>query len=50
VKDAQAKENAKKELAQEKNQLDMQKAAEQTRRDSAKINSPEPQATFKFKR
>ncbi|MFC4165063.1 outer membrane protein assembly factor BamD [Epilithonimonas zeae] len=50
VKNAEAKENEKKDLAQEKNQLEMQKAAEQTRRDSAKINSPEPQATFKFKR
>ncbi len=50
LKDAEAKENEKKELAQEKNQLNMEKAAEQTRRDSAKINSPEPQATFKFKR
>lgn len=50
VKNAEAKENEKKELAQEKNQLDMEKAAEQSRRDSAKINSPEPQATFKFKR
>lgn len=50
VKNAEAKENEKKDIAQEKNQLEMQKAAEQTRRDSAKINSPEPQATFKFKR
>ena len=50
VKNSQDKENEKKELAQEKNQLQMQKAAEQTRRDSAKINSTEPQATFKFKR
>ena len=44
------KQNEKKEIAQEKNQRDMEKAAEQTKRDSAKINSPEPQATFKFKR
>lgn len=50
VKNAESKENEKKDIAQEKNQLEMQKAAEQTRRDSAKINSPEPQATFKFKR
>lgn len=50
VKNAEAKENEKKELAQEKNQLEMQKTAEKTRRDSAQINSPEPQATFKFKR
>ncbi len=50
VKNAEAKENEKKEIAQEKNQLKMEDAAEQTRRDSAKINSPEPQATFKFKR
>lgn len=50
LKDAEAKENEKKELAQEKNQLNMEKAAVQTRRDSAKINSPDPQATFKFKR
>ena len=49
-KNAQAEQNEKKEIAQEKNQRDMEKAAEQTRRDSAKINSPEPQATFKFKR
>ena len=50
MKDAQAKENEKKEVAQEKNQIQMEKSAEQTRRDSAKVNSPEPQATFKFKR
>ena len=50
TKNAQAEQNEKKEIAQEKNQRDMEKAAEQTRRDSAKINSPEPQATFKFKR
>lgn len=50
VKNAEAKESEKKEIALEKNQLDLQKAAEQTRRDSAKISSPEPQATFKFKR
>lgn len=50
VKNAEAKENEKKEIAQEKNQLKMEDAAEQARRDSAKINSPEPQATFKFKR
>ena len=43
-------ENEKKEIAQEKKQLKIQKEVEQTRRDSAKINSPEPQATFKFKR
>ena len=50
TKNAQAEQNEKKEIAQEKNQRDMEKAAEQTRRDSAKINSPDPQATFKFKR
>ncbi len=50
IKNADAKESERKELAQEKSQLKMEKAAEQTRRDSAKINSPEPQATFKFKR
>jgi len=50
VKNAEAKENEKKELAQEKNQLKMENSAEQARRDSAKVNSPEPQATFKFKR
>lgn len=50
TKNAQAGQNEKKEIAQEKNQRDMEKAAERTRRDSAKINSPEPQATFKFKR
>lgn len=50
VKDAETKENQKKEIAQEKNQLEMEKAADKTRRDSAKVNSPEPQATFKFKR
>ncbi|SHK12084.1 outer membrane protein assembly factor BamD [Epilithonimonas mollis] len=50
VKDAEAKQNEKEEEAQEKNQLSLEKAAEQTRRDSAKINTPEPQATFKFKR
>ncbi len=50
VKNAEAKENEKKELAQEKNQLKMENSAEQARRDSAKINSSEPQATFKFKR
>lgn len=50
VKNAEAKENEKKELAQEKNQQQMQDAAEQSRRDSAKINTPEAQATFKFKR
>ena len=43
-------ENEKKELEQEKNQAKLENVAEQTRRDSAKINSPEPQATFKFKR
>ncbi|TDX84414.1 outer membrane protein assembly factor BamD [Epilithonimonas xixisoli] len=50
VKNAEAKENEKKELEQEKNQAKLENVAEQTRRDSAKINSPEPQATFKFKR
>ena len=50
VKNAEAKENEKKELEQEKNQAKLENAAEQTRRDSAKVNSPEPQATFKFKR
>ena len=50
VKDAEAKESEKKELEQEKNQAKLENAAEQTRLDSAKINSPEPQATFKFKR
>lgn len=50
VKNAEAKENEKKEIIQEKNQLNLQNAAEQTKRDSAKISSPEPQATFKFKR
>jgi hypothetical protein len=41
VKDAQAKENAKKELAQEKNQLDMQKQQskpEETARRSIRLN------------
>ncbi|RZJ29479.1 MAG: outer membrane protein assembly factor BamD [Chryseobacterium sp.] len=50
AKNAEAKENEKKEVVQEKNQLEMQQSADQARRDSAKINSPEPQATFKFKR
>ena len=50
VKNAEAKESEKKEIAQEKNQLHLENAAEQTRRDSAIVNSPEPQATFKFKR
>jgi len=50
VKNAEAKEGEKKELAQEKNQAKMENSAEQARRDSAKISSPEPQATFKFKR
>ncbi|WP_379966911.1 outer membrane protein assembly factor BamD [Epilithonimonas sp. UC225_85] len=50
VKNSEAKESEKKEIAQEKNQLKMENSAEQARRDSAKINSPEPQATFKFKR
>ena len=50
VKNAEAKETEKKEIAQEKNQLKMENSAEQARRDSAKVNSPEPQATFKFKR
>lgn len=50
VKNSEAKENEKKEIAQEKNQLKMENSTEQARRDSAKVNSPEPQATFKFKR
>lgn len=50
VKNSQAKEDEKKEIAQDKNQLKMENSAEQARRDSAKVNSPEPQATFKFKR
>lgn len=50
AKNAEAKENEKKEVVQEKNQLEMQQSADQARRESAKINSPEPQATFKFKR
>ena len=50
VKNAEAKENEKKEIEQEKNQAKMENSAEQARRDSAKISSPEPQATFKFKR
>jgi len=50
AKNAEAKENEKKEVVQEKNQLEMQQSADQARRDSAEINSPEPQATFKFKR
>ncbi|WP_312822475.1 outer membrane protein assembly factor BamD [Epilithonimonas sp.] len=50
VKNAEAKENEKKELAQEKHQAKMENSADQARRDSAKVNSPEPQATFKFKR
>jgi len=50
VKNADAKEAEKKEVAQEKNQAKMENSAEQARRDSAKVNSPEPQATFKFKR
>lgn len=50
VKNAEAKENEKKELEQEKNQAKMENSADQARRDSAKVNSPEPQATFKFKR
>lgn len=50
VKNAEAKENEKKELAQEKHQAKMENAADQARRDSAKVNSTEPQATFKFKR
>ena len=50
VKNAEAKEGEKKELTQEKNQAKMENSAEQARRDSAKVNSPEPQATFKFKR
>lgn len=50
VKNAEVKEGEKKELAQEKNQAKMENSAEQARRDSAKVNSPEPQATFKFKR
>mgnify|MGYP003599854137 FL=1 len=50
IKNTEAKETEKKEVAQEKNQLKMENSAEQARRDSAKVNSPEPQATFKFKR
>ncbi|MCG2793726.1 MAG: outer membrane protein assembly factor BamD [Weeksellaceae bacterium] len=50
VKNSDAKETEKKEIEQEKNQLKMENSADQARRDSAKINSPEPQATFKFKR
>jgi len=50
VKNAESKENEKKEIEQEKNQLKMENSADQARRDSAKVNSPEPQATFKFKR
>lgn len=50
VKNSEAKESEKKEIAQEKNQLKMENSADQARRDSAKVNSPEPQATFKFKR
>jgi len=50
VKNAEAKENEKKELEQEKNQAKIENSADQARRDSAKVNSPEPQATFKFKR
>jgi outer membrane protein assembly factor BamD len=50
VKNYEAKETEKKEIAQEKNQLKMENSADQARRDSAKVNSPEPQATFKFKR
>ncbi|KFC24376.1 outer membrane protein assembly factor BamD [Chryseobacterium sp. FH1] len=50
VKNAETKENEKKELEQEKNQAKMENSADQARRDSAKVNSPEPQATFKFKR
>jgi outer membrane protein assembly factor BamD len=50
VKNAESKESEKVEIAQEKNQLKMENSAEQARRDSAKVNSPEPQATFKFKR
>lgn len=50
VKNAEAKENEKKETEQEKNQLKMENSADQARRDSAKVNSTEPQATFKFKR
>ena len=50
MKNSEAKETEKKEIAQEKNQLKMENSADQARRDSAKVNSPEPQATFKFKR
>lgn len=50
VKNAEAKENEKKELAQDKHQAKMETSADQARRDSAKVNSQEPQATFKFKR
>lgn len=50
VKNADTKETEKKELAQETHQIKMQKSAEIARRDSAKINAPEPQATFRFKR
>lgn len=50
VKNSEAKENEKKELEQEKNQAKIENSADQARRDSAKVNSPEPQATFKFKR
>ncbi|MNK24096.1 Outer membrane protein assembly factor BamD [compost metagenome] len=50
VKNAETKESEKKELEQEKNQAKMENSADQARRDSAKVNSPEPQATFKFKR
>lgn len=50
VKNSEAKETEKKEIAQEKNQLKMENSADQARRDSAKVNSTEPQATFKFKR
>lgn len=50
VKNAEVKESEKKEIEQEKNQLKMENSADQARRDSAKVNSTEPQATFKFKR
>ena len=50
IKNTEAKETENKVVAQEKNQLKMENSAEQARRDSAKVNSPEPQATFKFKR
>lgn len=50
MKNAETKESEKKELEQEKNQAKMENSADQARRDSAKVNSPEPQATFKFKR